>query len=79
MSESDEIDDIRRLETAGKKLDSQKVTAAERQKLLKAVRKAFKHGDERAFMSIIREAGLKDGSPEFLRAVEEWRKNQRNG
>jgi hypothetical protein len=79
VSESDEIDDIRTLETSGKRLESKKLTTAQRKRALKLLRRAFQVGDERTYLDIIRrDFGLKDGSPEFLRAYEAWRSYRKN-
>jgi hypothetical protein len=35
--------------------------------------RAFHDGDERKYFKILRDAGMKDGSPEFVRAAELFR------
>ena len=54
-----------------KRLDTEERRKAEKTKLNLA--KVLTTGDERAFMKIMREIGLKDDSPEFLKALKVFR------
>lgn len=59
-----------------KKLDT---AAREKQRKTKAdLAKVLASGDERAFLEIMRALGVKDGSPEFARALKAFRE-QRGG
>ncbi len=54
-----------------KRLDTEERRKAEKTKLDLA--KVLASGDERGFMKIMREIGLKDDSPEFLKALKAFR------
>ena len=54
-----------------KRLDTEERRKAEKTKLNLA--KVLTTGDERAFMKIMREIGLKDDSPEFAKALKTFR------
>jgi hypothetical protein len=54
-----------------KSLDTEQRRKAEKTKLDLA--KVLGSGDERGFMKIMREIGLKDHSPEFLKALKAFR------
>jgi len=54
-----------------KRLDTEQRRKAEKTKLDLA--KVLAYGDERGFMKIMREIGLKDDSPEFLKALKAFR------
>ena len=43
------------------------------QRLRKDLGRVLRLGDEQAFLKILREAGLKDGTPEFARALKVFR------
>lgn len=43
------------------------------------VLRLFRKGDERKYLEAIRRAGLKDGTPEFARAVEAFRQYHKRG
>ena len=51
-------------------------TKRERQLLLKTLRRLLEKGDERGFLKVIRSAGIKDGTPEFLGFVRLWHEVQ---
>jgi hypothetical protein len=77
VSESDDINDVRQMDARGKPTGSAKTTALQRRRVLQAFKRALTQGDERAFLEAIRrDLGLRDGSPEFVRAVELWRKTR---
>ena len=76
MSQPDDVHDVRQMERSGRPLASQRTTPRQKQRLLQAFKRALREGDERRFMEAIRrDLGLKDGTPEFQRAVELWRKS----
>jgi hypothetical protein len=54
-----------------KRLDTEERRKAEKTKLDLA--RVLASGDERGFMKIMREIGLKDDSPEFLKALKAFR------
>ncbi len=54
-----------------KRLDTEQRRKAEKTKLDLA--KVLASGDERGFMKIMREIGLKDHSPEYLKALKAFR------
>ena len=56
-----------------------KIDTAEREKQRKTrkdLAKVLASGDERAFLEIMRELGLEDGSPEFARALKAFREQR---
>lgn len=75
MTKEDDLRDLRiEEESRGRRrpvVDA--TTRRQRQRLLRAFRKALELGDEKLFLAAIRDLGLKDGSPEFLRAWKVWR------
>jgi len=54
-----------------KRLDTEQRKKVEKTKLDLA--RVLASGDEREFMKIMREIGLKDGAPEFLKALKAFR------
>jgi len=75
VSQSDDINDVRQMDSRGKPTGSTKTTAMQRRRVLQAFKRALALGDERAFLEAIRrDLGLRDGSPEFVHAVALWRK-----
>jgi hypothetical protein len=75
MAEEDEIKSIMR-EEESRGVRRKRVDTEERKKIQKTkadLARALASGDERAFMKIMREIGLKDDSPEFLKALTVFR------
>ena len=76
MSKEDEIRDAMAQERSrGRKQPLvDPASRRRRNEMLKAVRAALQQNDERHFLEAIRRhLGLKDGSPEFLKAWQAWR------
>lgn len=77
MSEEDEIQSIIR-EEKSRGVRRKRIDTEERKKTQKTkidLAKVLASGDERAFMKIMREIGLKDDSPEFLKALKTFREH----
>jgi hypothetical protein len=77
MSEEDEIQSVIR-EEKSRGVRRKRVDTEERKKTQKTktdLAKVLASGDERAFMKIMREIGLKDDSPEFLKALKTFREH----
>lgn len=75
ISEDQEIRDVI-AEEASRGTSRKKVDTAAREKQRKTKRdlaKVLASGDERAFLEIMRELGLEDGSPEFAKALKAFR------
>ena len=75
MSEEDEIQSIIR-EEKSRGVRRKRVDTEERKKTQKTksdLARALALGDERTFTKIMREIGLKDDSPEFLKALKVFR------
>ena len=80
MAEDQEIREVIAEETS-RGSSRKKVDAAAREKRRKTkldLAKVLASGDERAFLEIMRALGVKDGSPEFARALKAFRE-QRGG
>ena len=65
------MEEERRRGVRRKRLDTEERRKAEKTKLDLA--RVLASGDERGFMKIMREIGLKDDSPEFLKALKAFR------
>ena len=77
MPEEDEIQSIMR-EEKSRGVRRKRVDTDERKKSQKTradLARVLASGDERAFMKIMREIGLKDDSPEFLKALRTFREH----
>lgn len=75
MSEEDEIRSVFR-EEKSRGIRRKRVDTEERKKAQKTkadLARALALGDERTFMKIMREIGLKDDSPEFSKALKAFR------
>lgn len=75
---SDKDDEIQSIlaEEKSRGVRRKRVDTEERRKNQKTkadLAKVLASGDERAFMKILREIGLRDDSPEFLRALKAFR------
>ncbi|MBI4482416.1 MAG: hypothetical protein HY652_05945 [Acidobacteria bacterium] len=68
-----DLNDVIREETSRGRRPIDTKARRQRQQLLADLRKLLREKDERAFLAAIREIGLKDGSPEFLKVVHIWR------
>jgi hypothetical protein len=77
MTEEDEIQSIIREEKSRgvrrKRVDTEE--RKKRQRTKADLARALASADERAFMKIMREIGLKDDSPEFLKALKTFREH----
>ena len=72
-SKAREIEEVRRQNERKKRyVDPDAVRKTQNEVL-----RLFKEGDERKYLAAIRRAGLKDGTPEFARAVEVFRRHHR--
>ena len=67
------MDEEKRRGVRRKHLDTEQRRKTEKTKLDLA--RVLASGDERAFMKIMREIGLKDDSPEFLKALKTFREH----
>ena len=65
------MEEEKRRSVRRKRLDTEERRKAEKTKLDLA--RVLASGDERGFMKIMREIGLKDDSPEFLKALKAFR------
>jgi hypothetical protein len=77
MAEEDEIQSIMR-EEKSRGVRRKRVDTEERKKIQKTkadLARVLASGDERAFMKIMREIGLKDDAPEFLKALKTFREH----
>ena len=77
MAEEDEIQSIIR-EEKGRGIRRKRVDTEERKKTQRTkadLARVLASGDERAFMKIMREIGLKDDSPEFVKALRTFREH----
>jgi hypothetical protein len=75
MAEEEEIQSIMK-EEKSRGTRRKRVDSGERKKTQKTkadIARALALADERAFMKIMRESGLKDDSPEFLKALKAFR------
>jgi hypothetical protein len=75
MAEEDEIQSIIR-EEKSRGVRRKRVDTEERKKTQKTkanLARVLASGDEREFMKLMREIGLKDDSPEFLKALKVFR------
>jgi len=75
MAEEDEIQSIIR-EEKSRGVRRKRVDTEERKKTQKTkanLARVLASGDEREFMKLMREIGLKDDSPEFLKALKAFR------
>ena len=75
MPEEDEIKSIIKEETS-RGIRRRRIDTEERKKTQKTkadITRVLASGDEREFMQIMREIGLKDDSPEFLKALKAFR------
>lgn len=50
-----------------------KLTQAERNRLLRSLKKILRSGDEREFMNVLRKRGIKDEDPRFAEMVKLFR------
>jgi hypothetical protein len=74
MTDEDDLNDVRALDES-RVPRHPRVTARQRARILKAFKKALEHQDAGLFLEAIRrDLGWKDGTPEFARAFEVWRK-----
>ena len=73
MAENDDLKNVMKEETArGRRpVDTAEKNRIER--IQRAIVKAWREKDERAFLTALREAGMKDGTPEFARALAAFR------
>ena len=74
MVEEEDIRDVRREEESRGRRPVDIKARRQTARLRADLHKALKAGDERAFLKILREAGLKDGTPEFVEALKLFRK-----
>jgi hypothetical protein len=77
MPEEDEIQSVMR-EEKSRGVRRRRIDSEERKKTQKTkadLVRVLAAGDERAFMKIMREIGLKDDSPEFLKALMTFREH----
>lgn len=75
MADEDEIQSIMR-EEKSRGVRRKRVDTEERKKIQKtktSLARVLDSGDEREFMKLMREIGLKDDSPEFLKALKAFR------
>jgi len=56
--------------------DKYKCDPADRARVLKRLKQVLKTRDEREFMSVLRELGIKDEDPRFSRAVKLFREGK---
>ena len=68
MAEKEDIHDVRKEEESRGRRPVDTEARKKAARLRAGLRRVLNSGDERAFLQILREAGLKDGTPEFEKA-----------
>jgi hypothetical protein len=68
-----DVSDVMREETSRGRRRVDTAKREQRRDLLAYIRKAIDLGDERLFLTAVRKAGLKDGTPGFREALELFR------
>ncbi len=74
MAEENDIRDVRREEESRGRRPVDTKARKQAAKLRADLRNVLRARDERAFLTILREAGLRDGTPEFAAALKLFRK-----
>ncbi len=71
-----DIDDVILEETRRGRRPVDQAALRKRRELLRDLRWLLDFGEETEFLKAIRALGLQDGSPEFLNAVQLWRRHR---
>ena len=74
MSEKEDFEDLIAEETARGRRQAKKAVTLARQRMIRKVADmlADSRCEKRTFLAVIREYGIKEGSPEFLQLCELW-------